>query len=483
MLAALQDKSVLRVEFVELGEPVALAEAASEIVYSIAHDALAVAGQNGATQARMLLERDAEAVSLSILHNGRPSLGVGRPYPRELASMGKLLAKVEGELEIRPRPGGGCEFRVRVPAERKAISAADGRASWPVRRLEDDTKVSAKAPSADTRRRRSRRRGVFKRLEPSSLYWRVFVVNALLLLVATVLLALSPATVSFPLEPRQGLVLGIGVLVVLAANAILLRLSLAPLGRLARLMRRVDLLEPGERLPAAGGREIAALIANFNDMLGRLEAERQASSSRSLTEQEEERRRVAAELHDEVGQGLTALLLQLKNIQADAPEALEPDLLEAQRIARTNLDEVRRIARQLRPGALDDLGLPYALAALVDVFARSTDLTIKERIETELPSLPPEVELAAYRIAQESFTNVARHAGATRVEVSLKVVGGSLLRLCVRDNGCGLGDAATVEGGGGIRGMRERAMLVGGTLSAASPPGGGFEVVFEAPIR
>jgi two-component system sensor histidine kinase UhpB len=483
MLAALQDESVFRVEFEELGEPVSLAEAASEIVYSVADEALAVAGQNGATQVRMLLEGDAETMSLSILHNGHPSLGVGRPCP--LASVGELLEEVDGELTIRPRPGGGCELRVRVPAGPMTVSAADEHGSWPMRRLNGDPNVSQEAPATDARRRRrSRWPDVLKCLEPSSLYWRVFVVNALLLLVATVLLALSPATVSFPLEARQGLVLGIGLLVVLAANAVLLRLSLAPLGRLARLMRRVDLLEPGERLPTAGGREIAALIANFNDMLGRLEAERQASSSRSLAEQEEERRRVAAELHDEIGQGLTALLLQLKNIQADAPEALQSDLLEAQRIARTNLDELRRIARQLRPGALDDLGLPYALAALVDVFARSTDLTIKERIETELPPVPPAIELAAYRIAQESFTNVARHAGASKMEVSLNVIERGLLRLCVRDNGRGLGDTATVEGGGGIRGMRERAMLVGGTLSATSlPDGGGFEVVFQAPVR
>ena len=129
-----------------------------------------------------------------------------------------------------------------------------------------------------------------RRAAPRSLFWRVFLVNATLLIVAAVVLALSPATISFPVRRNQVLVLTVSLATLLAANAALLRVSLSPLRELARLMRRVDLLTPGERLGEQGASELRVLITTFNQMLARLESERRASSTRSASQQEEERR-------------------------------------------------------------------------------------------------------------------------------------------------------------------------------------------------
>jgi two-component system sensor histidine kinase UhpB len=293
----------------------------------------------------------------------------------------------------------------------------------------------------------------------SSIFWRVFATNAVVLIAATLVLAFSPATVSFPVRPHQAYVLMFGLVLMLLANALLLRVTLAPLRRLAGLMGRIDLLQPGQRLRENSGGEVRAVVTSFNQMLDRLERERRLSSARVLGSQEEERRRIAHELHDEVGQGLTALLLQLKNVVEDAPPELRSKLFEAQETVRTNLEEVRRIARQLRPTALDDLGLVYALRALADNFASQTRIGVAQRVDEDLPPLPAAHELAIYRVAQEGLTNAARHGHASHVEVTLKLQADTVM-LRIVDDGVGL--PTPLHEGGGIRGMRERAVLVGG---------------------
>jgi two-component system sensor histidine kinase UhpB len=349
------------------------------------------------------------------------------------------------------------------------------------------TPVASAGEELPGRASRSRRAHVFfgvvrRRLAPSSLFWRVFAVNAALLIVATVVLAVSPATVSFPVKRNQALVLVLGLLAILAANAVLLRISLAPLRDLAKLMRRIDLLRPGQRLDAEGALELRAVVGTFNQMLDRLEFERRSSSTRVVGGLEEERRRIAAELHDEVGQGLTALLLQLKDVVEEAPSSLEPRLAQAQALARANVDEVRRIARQLRPTVLDDLGLAYALRALVDVFDASAEIEFVRRIDVDAVRLAPAVELALYRIAQEALTNAVRHSAASRVTVGLETIeGGSRVRLSVRDDGRGMIYAADLESGG-VRGMRERALAVEVELRIEARLGEGMSVVATGPV-
>jgi two-component system sensor histidine kinase UhpB len=316
-------------------------------------------------------------------------------------------------------------------------------------------------------------------LSSASLFWRVFAMNAVVFALGTAALAFTPATVSFPLALTEAIVLLVGLLAMLLANAFLLRLSFSPLAGLVSLMERIDLLRPGQRLPTSGPREVAEVVDSFNEMLERLETERRVSSGRVLRAQEEERRRVAQDLHDEIGQRLTAVVLELKRAAEHAPRELQPILLDAQETARSSVDEVRRIVRQLRPEALDELGLVSALAALGSAFAERTGLAFEPSFPPKLPPLARDSELAVYRVAQESLTNVARHAGATTVRLSLGLEPGAVI-LAVADDGAGFSGLA--DDGGGVRGMRERALLVGGEIALSRSAEGGVEVRLRVPV-
>ncbi|MFI9823339.1 HAMP domain-containing sensor histidine kinase [Streptomyces sp. NPDC052013] len=295
------------------------------------------------------------------------------------------------------------------------------------------------------------------------LFWRIFLLNAVVLITATALL-LGPVTVSTPVLLTEAAVLTVGLAAMLVANALLLRVGLAPLQRLTRAMTTTDLLRPGQR-PAVGGRgEIAELISTYNTMLDRLEDERATSSARALSAQEGERRRIARELHDEVGQSLTAVLLQLKRTADHAPPGLREELRLVQETTRGSLDEIRRIARRLRPGVLDELGLASALKALATEFG-GYGLTVQHRLDADLPELGRETELVLYRVAQEGLTNTARHADAGRAEITLRRTRAGV-ELRVRDDGRGMGQATE---GAGIRGMRERALLIGADLTVGPP--------------
>ncbi|MFD4261114.1 HAMP domain-containing sensor histidine kinase [Streptomyces sp. NPDC058534] len=311
-----------------------------------------------------------------------------------------------------------------------------------------------------------------------SLFWRIFGLNAVVLGFATALLLLAPVTVSVPVLLTEAVILVGGLGVMLVANGALLRWGLAPLDRVTKLMTTVDLLRPGQRLPVSGGGEVPELVRTFNAMLDRLENERATSSARVLLAQEAERRRIAQELHDEVGQSMTAILLVLGRAADDADEPLRDELQQAQEITRESLDEVRRLVRRLRPGVLDDLGLISALSSLTHDFATHTGLRVLRRFDPGLPALDPETELVLYRVAQEGLTNTARHADATRVEVSLARAGDAVT-LTIADDGRGIEAACE---GAGIRGMRERALLVGAALDITSAPGAGTRIRLTAPV-
>jgi two-component system sensor histidine kinase UhpB len=312
------------------------------------------------------------------------------------------------------------------------------------------------------------------------LFWRVCLVNGAVFAVGTAVLAASPATVSTPVLAREALVLAVGLTVMLVANGLVLRAMLGPLDRLRHLMEDVDLLRPGQRLPAEGSGPVSELIGSFNAMLERLEAERAASSGQALAAQEAERRRVAQELHDEVGQSLTAVLLGLRQVADRAPAELQQEVLLVQETARAGLDEVRQVVRRLRPGVLDDLGLVSALTSLVTEHARLTGAAVCRRLSADLPALGPEAELVVYRVAQEALTNVARHAHAGRVCVDLApTFAGDAVQLRVVDDGRGLGSDRE---GAGIRGMRERAVLVAATLTVGPHSEGGTELCLLVPV-
>src|SRR6266511_3207781 len=274
-----------------------------------------------------------------------------------------------------------------------------------------------------------------------SLFWRVFVTNAALLVVAAIVLGVSPITVSWPIALTEAVVLTFGLVAMLVANALLLR-------------------------PA------------FNPLLERLEAERRESGRRAVAAQEAERKRVASELHDEVGQAMTGVLMLLARLQDAVVPERRRELADAQEAIRGGLEEVRRIAQELRPELLEHLGLVSALRALARTFAARTGIEVECRFAPELLKLDRDVELALYRIVQESLTNVARHAGATRVELSMGPRQGGVGVRVVDD---GRGVHGPLRDGGGVRGMRERAMVVGGELAITAARAGGVEVRVNVP--
>ncbi|MFJ6708876.1 MULTISPECIES: HAMP domain-containing sensor histidine kinase [unclassified Streptomyces] len=311
-----------------------------------------------------------------------------------------------------------------------------------------------------------------------SLFWRIFALNAVVLGGATALLLWAPVTVSVPVVLTEAVILVAGLVVMLVTNAAMLRIGLAPLERLTRLMTTVDLLRPGQRLPDQGHGSTAELIRGFNTMIERLERERATSSARVLNAQEAERRRIAQELHDEVGQTMTAVLLALERAAAEADEPLRGELRQVQEITRGSLDEVRRLARRLRPGVLEDLGLISALTSLTTEFSTHAGLRVVRGFCSGLPELDQQTELVLYRVTQEALTNAARHAEAHEVEVSLHHTDEAVV-LTVTDDGRGTGVARE---GAGIRGMRERALLIGATLDVASQPRAGTRVRLTVPV-
>jgi two-component system sensor histidine kinase UhpB len=310
-----------------------------------------------------------------------------------------------------------------------------------------------------------------------SLFWRVFVVNAALLGAIALLLLFSPFEIDAPIKTTQALIIVAALLVAVAANAILLRRAVAPLDRLAQRMDTVDLLRPGQRLPVGRGDEVGRVVAAFNRMLERLESERQQSGRRVLAAQEAERVGIARDLHDEVGQLLTGVLLQLNAIVEAAP-AHRVELDEAKQAVRRALDEVRRISSALRPEMLEELGLVSALTELSTTFARVSGVRVERQFDRSLPKLSPDTELAIYRIAQESLTNVARHANASRVTITLERGRDSLVLRVVDD---GRGFAGAPEEHGGMRSLRERALLVDAALAIKPAARGGVEMRLEVP--
>jgi two-component system, NarL family, sensor histidine kinase UhpB len=295
------------------------------------------------------------------------------------------------------------------------------------------------------------------------LVYRVAGVNALVLVaaVAVTLVVLAPRKFS-SFAADEALVLTAALVLVALVNLVVLRRIVRPLETLTSLARRVDLTRPGARMPgASASSEAGELALTFNEMLARLESERREATGRVLEAQESERLRIALELHDQVGQELTAVLLGLARVRSLTDNPLRADVEDIQEAVRASLEDVRRIALELRPEALDDLGLVSALAVLCERFAQRTGIGVGQDLDEHLPELGREEELVVYRVAQEALTNVARHSGADHAELRLAIGNGGLM-VTVSDRGCGL--RAGGEPGTGIRGMRERAALIGATL-------------------
>lgn len=283
-----------------------------------------------------------------------------------------------------------------------------------------------------------------------------------------------------------------GVLVSVAVNFLVLRLAFEPLFRLQRTLEQIRAGNFNARSPLIlGDPDIGKLTETFNLVLDALEEHRQSVSGRVLGALEEERRRIARELHDEAGQALTTLVITLEMIERSLPQE-QAAVRERLRFARDNavrtLDEIRRIMLDLRPSVLDDLGLVPALRWYIKYKLQPLGLDVELEVTGLSARLPESLETVLFRSVQEAVTNVLKHAGATRVDIRVARGPRSIVAE-VTDNGRGFdvaglrGKGPSGPGGFGLVGMAERVSLVGGNLQVHSRPGGGSTVRVEVPVQ
>jgi signal transduction histidine kinase len=229
---------------------------------------------------------------------------------------------------------------------------------------------------------------------------------------------------------------------------------------------------------------LAAAAARCQEAIERTRMAQQIRrlQAESLRTEEEERRRIGRDLHDEAGQTLAFLRLQLEMIERDAPERLRPRLSAVRELAGRTTVELRRIVAALSPSVLERLGLPTALRLLIKRFRYSHGAQTRYRASLSSERLPRAEQEVIYRVAQECLQNVAKHSAATRVNVSLRSTD-KRIRLSVRDNGAGFcaDQALSKPKSFGLAGMRERALLLGGMLQVSSAPGKGTEVTLDLP--
>jgi two-component system sensor histidine kinase UhpB len=274
------------------------------------------------------------------------------------------------------------------------------------------------------------------------------------------------------------------VVVVLATALLREKRRMEPLERLIEDMEKVDLSRPVQALPSSidgvgETKEVERLELAFLRMMRRLEAERRRAGSAALRAQEEERARVARDLHDEVNQSLTGLLLRLEAAREAAPPELEAELEETKALANQAMRELLSLARQLRPTALDDLGLAAAVAGQVEQLARG-EIAAEFEAEGVFSDLDDDAQLVVYRVAQEALSNAARHSEASRIDVRLRRAARGGVEIEVSDDGRGFAFDES-ERGLGIAGMRERALLIGGELTIESRPQHGTTVRLTVP--
>ncbi len=284
------------------------------------------------------------------------------------------------------------------------------------------------------------------------------------------------------------LLVGLGLATSLTANFVILRLAFRPLRDLEGTMATIH-----SGATAARAREdfddpdVRRIAATFNLMLERMEIERRRSSARVLRAQERERERVARELHDQTGQTLTneIIALDLMLEGEGQPEAVKARLREVKQALESTLAEVHRMAQDLRPSVLDDLGLVPALRTLARQSGVGRTAVVVEAGSLK-DRLPPALQTALYRIAQEAVTNALKYAQARQIRIALQEEQAAVI-LRVLDDGQGFDESAISQDGRlgpglGLFGMRERAALLGGSLTIRSARGAGTEITARLPL-
>ena len=235
--------------------------------------------------------------------------------------------------------------------------------------------------------------------------------------------------------------------------------------------------------PAREQLQLATVFALYRAFYAARACEVRLLESQARQTEEQERRRIGRELHDEAGQSLLLLRLHLEMLERGAPKRIRQELKEARETVERIVAELRRIVAALSPAVLERLGLGPALRHLAARFAKTCEAEVRLRLRGTPAELPTDAQEVIYRVVQESLQNVARHAKATEVNLSLECTDKSV-RLRVSDNGAGF--AVKAARGRpmsfGLAGMRERAELLGGTLAVRSAPGKGSSVILRLPV-
>ncbi|MCG0239469.1 MAG: sensor histidine kinase [Firmicutes bacterium] len=301
------------------------------------------------------------------------------------------------------------------------------------------------------------------------------------------------AIARFGLESQDVLIfVALGLVCSLGINFFMLRIAFGPLFRLQQVMEAVRAGDFTARCPVIpGDPDVHRLTETFNLMLDQLNAYRQQVASQILRALEEERKRIARELHDETSQALTSIVISLEMMEQSlaGQESLAERVRSIREYTLQTLEEIRRLTYDLRPSILDDLGLVPAIRWYLRHRVAEAGLQTELQVDPELEALrlPEEVEVSLFRIIQEALTNVRKHSQATSAKVRLWAEPGKI-RARVEDNGKGfvLQEALRQDPRGrglGLVGMRERAALAGAQLRIDSAPGRGTVVELEVPFH
>ncbi len=304
----------------------------------------------------------------------------------------------------------------------------------------------------------------------------------LLLVVAALFAASAASSLDLKLHDQrlQFALLAMTGILALLLNILMLQRRLSPLDQLIREIEAIDPSNPASlKAPEDPVEEVERLAAAFAKLLERIEAERRRAGRLQLRAQEEERKRVARDLHDEVNQALTAILLRLEALTHVAPPRLRAELAETKGLANQAMGELLQLARQLRPTALDDHGFVPAIEEQLRRFKAQYGIATRLSTDGDLDDLGSDQQLVLYRVTQEALNNIARHAGASNVAVEIARVDGHV-DLEVADDGVGF-DVGHELRGLGLDGMAERARLVEGRFEVDAAPGRGTTLRLRVP--
>jgi len=348
-----------------------------------------------------------------------------------------------------------------------------------------------------TRELRTLRFDISGRIRAVPLLYKVLIANVAIVMFGAIAGTYVTATTFRDVDApsRVELILmfvAIGVILSVAVNYLVLRAAFQPLDSLERLADSVREGNLAERAhsSALSDPQLARLVDTFNGTLDELE--RGQGRLRELTTQvieaqEAERQRIARELHDDTAQILFAQLLSVSALKSSPHEAVRQTAESLETLTVEAIEGVRRLALELRPPALDDLGVREALGDLAQRFSENTGVQVDLEVTGSRDRLAPEVELVLYRVAQEAMTNVVKHAKATRARIAL-ARWPDRVDLSVDDNGIGIDPAVnrTRDSRGlglGLFGMEERVVLVGGTLAIRSLVPTGTRIAVSLPVR